>query len=715
MRYILFFLFLLSLFECFSQWEITNWKNDSEIRRIWASNNNAITDGDLLITNDKGENWNTFKNSINIKNGIYSLAIDNNNIYIGSLEYFYVSNDFGKNWKEIVFDFPGWTVISSLLVLEGKVYAGTWNNGIYATTDNGISWTEKNHGLPLKIINCFALVGSNIFASVGYGNEIYLSTDQGESWTLKNNGLEQYADFNQLAVIGDKIFTTSYSDSDIRGGTKVIYMSSDMGNTWIKKNNAKSFKLNKYSFAAIEGRLFVGDSENLYYSDDFGDTWTKKSLTNEYYRSAEYLAVGDGIIYGASGTEIFISTDRGDTWTAIRNSKNYWLVNSLETRGDRLYACSVSLNNYTTFHDGLFYSSDKGDTWIRNDLDSLFVYSLLFKNNYMFACTNRGLYRSDTSIVNWKKLSEEFGYSQITTIDNKILDGGYGSYGISEDNGENWIQIKDKLPVHQFVRKFFHKDNFVIACLDSTVMISYNNDDSWEEISKGLPYDDLRIKAIEKIDDVIFLGTGFGVYTSSNMGESWQLKNNGIPLKNEKYIEVKAFAKVGKNIFVGIRFLGVFVSTDMGLNWKSINNSIFKNLEISSLTILDDYIYAGTDRGSFGDDGDAIYRAKLSDFGITDVEDIIDKQTSILYPNPAKTNVSIDFIVEPENLPNVTVELYNLTGILQSKLDYTVDYNDSNGQGTLNCNIENIPNGYYIIVIDNGKRKGAKPFIVNKE
>ncbi len=86
-----------------------------------------------------------------------------------------------------------------------------------------------------------------------------------------------------------------------------------------------------------------------------------------------------------------------------------------------------------------------------------------------------------------------------------------------------------------------------------------------------------------------------------------------------------------------------------------------------------------------------------------------------IYPNPAKTNVSIDFMVEPENLLNITVELYNLTGVLQSKLDYNVNYNDSNGQGTLNCNIENIPNGYYIIAIDNGKRKVAKPFIVNKE
>ena len=93
----------------------------------------------------------------------------------------------------------------------------------------------------------------------------------------------------------------------------------------------------------------------------------------------------------------------------------------------------------------------------------------------------------------------------------------------------------------------------------------------------------------------------------------------------------------------------------------------------------------------------------------------IDDQFNKVYPNPAKINVYIDFMVELENLPNISVELYNLTGILQAKLDYNVDYNYSNEQGTLNCNIENIPNGYYIIVIDNGKRKIAKPFIVNKD
>ncbi len=714
MRYILFLFFLLSLFECFSQWEITNWKNDSEILFIYASGKSALTHGDRLITTNKGVDWKKCNDSVIKNNYINCILQKDSLIFIGTYNNLLVSSDNGNTWYKKENGLEKTLDIIALITLDEKVFVFT-SRGIYYSIDNGSNWILKNNDFKLKNYNAVTVVGSNIFAKAGSYNEIYLSTDQGESWSLKNNGLYKYDQSNQFAVIGDKIFTISYNFDDIfLQYPRTVYMSSDMGNSWVKKDST-SLRFTEFSFVAIDGRLFVGSSYGMYYSDDFGDTWTKKSLTNDYYSSAEYLAVGDGIIYGASGTEIFKSTDRGNTWTAIRNSKNYGLVISLETRGNRIYSCTSSLGNDYSFHDGLYYSTDKGDTWVKNYLDSFTVNSVFFKDNLMFAGTNRGLYRSDISTINWKKLNENFGYDQLTAIDNLLYATGYGGYYVSFDDGDTWIEKKYKFPSDQHVQKILIGYNHIIACLDSTVMIKYNNSNLLEEINNGLPYDNLRIKAIEKIDDVIFLGTGFGVYTSSDMGESWQLRNNGIPLKNEKYIEVKDFAKVGKNIFVGIRSLGVFVSKDMGLNWKSTNNSIFKNLEISSLTILDDYIYAGTDRGSLGDDGDAIYRAKLSDFGITDVEDNTNIKTSILYPNPAKTNVSLDFIVEPENLPNITVELYNLTGVLQSNLNYSVDYNNSNGQGTLNCNIENIPNGYYIIVIDNGKRKIAKPVIVNKD
>ncbi len=160
------------------------------------------------------------------------------------------------------------------------------------------------------------------------------------------------------------------------------------------------------------------------------------------------------------------------------------------------------------------------------------------------------------------------------------------------------------------------------------------------------------------------------------------------------------------------------------------NNCHSLNILVSdeNLNIITDTIIGGCDSSNYFSNAKILDNDKVFLLGYKDNKlywvilkyktSTIEKQTEIntsLYPNPAKTNVSIDFIVEPENLPNVKVELYNLTGILQSKLDYSVDYNNSNGQGTINCNIENIPNGYYIITIDNGKRKIAKPFIVNRD
>ncbi len=150
---------------------------------------------------------------------------------------------------------------------------------------------------------------------------------------------------------------------------------------------------------------------------------------------------------------------------------------------------------------------------------------------------------------------------------------------------------------------------------------------------------------------------------------------------------------------------------DFNLVWKKELDEGLKTYYFAKLSFINNNTYLFSNVSS---DSTIVFKTIIDETVSVDNE-LRNTNEPQIYPNPAKTNVSIDFVVEPENLPNISVDLYNLTGILQAKLDYNVDYNDANGQGTFNCNIENIPNGYYIIVIDNGKRKIAKPFIVNKE
>ncbi|HRP03170.1 MAG TPA: T9SS type A sorting domain-containing protein [Candidatus Kapabacteria bacterium] len=694
MKKMIFFLFLTSIYSCFSQWELTNWNNISVAGKVWASGDIAISEGDKLITTDRGKSWTSFKNLIDIPNGINCIEIYKNMIFIVSLDKFYVSNNYGKTWDEFPF---GNSDCTDLLAVDNKLFAGTWKDGILLSEDNGKTWIPKNNGLSKKQINSFALVGSNIFASIG-DNEIYLSTDQGDTWIPKNNGLEN-ASFNQFAVIEDKIFVTSFDNNTIDGSNKVIYMSADLGNTWTKKKNLEQFKLSKYSIAAIGKRLFIGYSEDLLYSDDLGETWIKKSVTDNYYRSTEYLAVGDAVVYGTSGTEIFVSYDNGDTWTSVMNAQNYGAVNSLFEKENTIYSCTTPWRNYTSDQNGLYYSTDNGNSWLSFGFDSLGVSSLFFKDNYTFASTDDGLYRMDIQSLSWKNIKDKLRYRELALLGSRLFYTDYGGYFISEDNGDTWIEVKDKLPPHQFVNKFFVDNNSIIACLDSNVFISDNKGEVWENISNGLPYDNLKINSIEKIDDVIFLGTTYGVYISSDMGKNWVAHNNGLPLDDRNLIEVKDFEVIGKNIFVGVRLSGVFLSTDMGTSWKYTNISSFKNQEISSLVIQGDYIYAGTNRGEFGDRGDAIYKAKLSDFGITSVNEDQATIRHSLSPNPATDFITINYDYEG-NVASSPALIYDILGV---KVAQEPLINGSN-----KINISHLTPGVYFIKIGDRVEKFIK-------
>ena len=75
-------------------------------------------------------------------------------------------------------------------------------------------------------IEVFAIRGNNIFSG-SYGHGIYLSTNDGYSWTQKNNGLD---DTCVLSLAVNNELTCA-------GTTRGLYISSDNGNRWIKRNN----------------------------------------------------------------------------------------------------------------------------------------------------------------------------------------------------------------------------------------------------------------------------------------------------------------------------------------------------------------------------------------------------------------------------------------------------------------------------------------------
>ena len=71
------------------------------------------------------------------------------------------------------------------LTINGEnIFAGTFDDGIFLSTDNGLNWTEVNNGLDGKEVRSFAISGNKIFAGTRSG--LFTSSDNGANWTAVN-------------------------------------------------------------------------------------------------------------------------------------------------------------------------------------------------------------------------------------------------------------------------------------------------------------------------------------------------------------------------------------------------------------------------------------------------------------------------------------------------------------------------------------------------
>ena len=124
------------------------------------------------------------------------------------------------------------------------------------------------------------------------------------------------------------------------------------------------------------------------------------------------------------------------------------------------------------------------------------------------------------------------------------------------------------------------------------VFRSTNNGDTWFRASNGLGDKAVKVLAINSFGH-IFVGTSrFGVFRSTNDGENWTSINTGLP--EETTVNAIAIDSNG-NIFAGTSEDGVFHSTNNGDNWTQISADL-NSKYIYGLTInSDDHIFAGTE------------------------------------------------------------------------------------------------------------------------
>jgi photosystem II stability/assembly factor-like uncharacterized protein len=104
---------------------------------------------------------------------------------------------------------------------DGGIYAGTFDGGVFWSTDGGVTWRPISRALPNDSIRGIVFNNRGLFVATGHG--IFRTNDKGRQWVPLNKGLTSMA-IQVLIESGAGVFFVGTSDGAFR--------SDDDGRTW---------------------------------------------------------------------------------------------------------------------------------------------------------------------------------------------------------------------------------------------------------------------------------------------------------------------------------------------------------------------------------------------------------------------------------------------------------------------------------------------------
>jgi photosystem II stability/assembly factor-like uncharacterized protein len=237
-------------------------------------------------------------------------------------------------------------VIYSLVVKDTNLFAGTRDNGVILSTNDGINWTAINKGLLDTNILTLVIKGTDIFAGTHDGG-IFRSTDNGGNWNAVNIGLTC-----------THVYALAANESNLFAGTQPggVFCSTDNGTNWTTVNSGLTDTI-IWSLAIKGENLFVGTLDSgVFISTNNGTSWTpvNSELKNTWIKTL--VVNGNNLFAGTNYSGVFVSTNNGTTWSPINAGLTDKWVNALTVSDTKLFA--------GTDHAGVFLSTNNGSNWI---------------------------------------------------------------------------------------------------------------------------------------------------------------------------------------------------------------------------------------------------------------------------------------------------------------------------------------------------------------
>jgi len=421
-------------------------------------------------------------------------------------------------------------------------------------------------------------------------------------------------------------------------------------------------------------------------------------------RGINFLFKKDTNIYAASGSDIFVSTDLGDSWDTFRSVVNYGKVNSMKSVGNTLFVGTNSTSSLPTYEDCVYFSTNLGETWQRTGILEDYNIDIYSINDKIYTLNSgwSNLVSNDTGKT-WNEFYPGFEYDVISQDRLKLSGSGsllYSSYGdrgimFSSDEGKSWSEKNNGLPIPQPSTKDIKAtEDFVFLAFWNEIYMSDKNEENWINISNNLPENVTGISQIEYYNNKLYILTSVGLYKTEDMGNSWKFLSEDLNLnafKDQKslYIFDSTLAIVLKAYTPGI-----YISSDEGITWTDksgiISECAYSNINIS---VIGEYIFAGSDTRSYGYDCMGIFKANKNDI-ITGIEEnyLPDENLIAIFPNPAGEYLEIRNKSKTDK-----IEIYSFIGLKILETDFKK-----------RINVSSLAKGVYLLRIGDQIKKFVK-------
>ncbi|MEQ1587184.1 MAG: T9SS type A sorting domain-containing protein [Cyclobacteriaceae bacterium] len=275
---------------------------------------------------DGGTTWDEANTGITSAN-VRSVVMLNNKLFASSFNMIYRSLDLGNSWQRLNTPIPYGQGIMSLHVSGPNILAGTFNEGTFVSSDEGVTWNQVN----LAGATSFAQHGTDVYASSISG--IFVSKDYGMTWSFFSN--VPFA--NVITVLGNDLFTAT--------STLQRISLTNANHTPVEFTAPQNIT----SFATINNQLFCGSNVGVFVSNDRGETWTtlNNALSGNYFVSA-LTTFEDYLYLGRPGQGAHYSRNNSGFWTDYNAgfpSMSVYLmsdISKLTVLGGKLYAGTSS-------------------------------------------------------------------------------------------------------------------------------------------------------------------------------------------------------------------------------------------------------------------------------------------------------------------------------------------------------------------------------------